>query len=273
MSWKKIKRRGETVTIPVTFWIWKPSFSYHHVIIWYVIVINHLLKPLERDSTVYPPVIPSVFGHRHLQTLHPLLHWVHAELSERPAGVGGRCWEGQLQPDLSGDGVPPSPSRLPPPFQRHLRQACWVCDSLCDWWEVHFCGSAVSVPIMITATRPGFVLSKFHWERNGTSVHEEASEPPAWFLSVPVEIILSLPLFLRRSCASWRHHMKHSIFWEVISYHKYSESFYQSSHMCGWSVERLVNVFHSWVIVWKRTVFCPYPSRVLTLGKHWLGYK
>lgn len=65
-------------------------------------------------------------------------------MAEQPAGLGGRHREGNLKPDLPGDGVPPPPPRVPPAFQRRQRQARRVRHALRDRRQVHLRRPTVS---------------------------------------------------------------------------------------------------------------------------------
>lgn len=114
-------------------------------------------------------------GHRVLQILYPPLHWIHAELAEQPAGLGGRHREGNLKPDLPGDGVPPPPPRVPPAFQRRQRQARRVRHALRDRRQVHLRRPTVSFNDFCTIYHVSpspwvmdlFSTRGFCWERNG----------------------------------------------------------------------------------------------------------
>lgn len=85
-----------------------------------------------------------MYVHRHSPILHPALHWIHAELAEQPAGLGGGRREGNLKPDLPGDRVPPPQPRAQPAFQRRQHETLWVRHPLCHWRKVHFCRTTVS---------------------------------------------------------------------------------------------------------------------------------
>lgn len=118
-----------------------------------------------------------LFGHRHVQILHSPLHWIHAELAQQPAGERKRRGEGNLKPDLPGDGVPPPASRVPPASQRHQHQARWVRHALRDRRQVHFRRPTVSLHTSVTTPLPLSshrldLIARFRWERKGTCVFD-----------------------------------------------------------------------------------------------------
>lgn len=171
------------------------------------------ISSLKLISCFRVPLAPLP-ARRRVQILHPPLHRLHAQLAEQPAGERGqRYGDGDHRPVLPGDGVPAAAPQRLQALQRPQRHAPRVRHALRHRRQVHLRRPEVSFSSRShpsgfpsrSVSRLLALIARFRWERRGTLCVGRGLDPKP---NSGVDNPLSLPLFLRRSCASWWRHTK-----------------------------------------------------------------